>query len=288
MLANFFELNRVAQIKQIADLAAMAAHFHNAGSLENAELMKGLHQRAPKRLFHSKLFRNVRFSHSRFEKITFTKCTFIDCLFIGAEFHDCEFHQCRFENCNTYKFKLDHVYLDPRSFKLDAAYRKSAANVGLDLYQTLFQNAQDASQTAHASYGDIARRRWRRYQLQRDQREGHSVRWTIFANAVADWTSAYGYGPARFFLLSVVVFILLATIAQSFWIQMGVKQNGSEVVVSSFVDTVYYCMLLITSLGFSDLVPTTLFGKALAVFYALFGISWMALFTAILIKRIIR
>jgi hypothetical protein len=65
-------------------------------------------------------------------------------------------------------------------------------------------------------------------------------------------------------------------------------RNGIEVTHVSFSDALYYCMLLTTTLGFSDLIPTNEPGKAFAVACALFGISWIGLFTAVLVRRLIR
>ena len=68
---------------------------------------------------------------------------------------------------------------------------------------------------------------------------------------------------------------------------MGVAKAGMQIPSVSYLDLLYYSMLLMTSLGFSDLLPDTPIGKSFAIGYALFGIAWMALFTAILVRRVI-
>jgi voltage-gated potassium channel len=112
--------------------------------------------------------------------------------------------------------------------------------------------------------------------------------WQIASDLAFDVTAKYGYGPARFLLLSGVFFLLIAFLGQFLWSGMGMMHGGAAVTAASFLDSLYYCMLLITTLGFSDLIPTTQIGKTFAVGCALFGLSWVGLFTAILVKRVIR
>ena len=65
-------------------------------------------------------------------------------------------------------------------------------------------------------------------------------------------------------------------------------RNGAQIDDVTYGDALYYCMLLTTTLGFSDLNPASAWGKVFAVACALFGISWMGLFTAVLVRRLMR
>lgn len=69
---------------------------------------------------------------------------------------------------------------------------------------------------------------------------------------------------------------------------MGMQRDNTPIPDVTTVESLYYSVGLITSLGFFDIVPTTLLGKAFAIFCALFGISWLAVFTAILVRRVLR
>ena len=237
-------------------------------------------------------FENVALSHVTFKETTFTNCTFRDCLVVGSEFVDCEFHTCSFENCNTYKFRLDNVYIDPSSFTLAGTYRRSASNIGVELFQKLYDNAMDSHQTNFAAIADVERRRWRRHQWQYDIRARNAPKartlWNISTNWIFDITAKYGYGPFRFLCFSGLIFLVIAWLGEIIWNSMGIVKAGIAITSVNFSDSLYYSMLLMTTLGFSDLLPASTFGKFYAIFCALFGISWMALFTAILIRRVIR
>jgi hypothetical protein len=234
----------------------------------------------------------LRYRMPTFREVTFTNCTFRDCLIVGTEFSDCEFHTCSFENCNTYKFRLRNTYIDPSSFILAKTYHRSASNIGVELFQKLYDNAMDSHQTHFAAAADVARRRWRRHQWQYDLRRRNAPKakttWHIFINLIVDLTAKYGYGPLRFLCISGAIFALVAWLAQMFWSSMGVAKSGVAISTVTFIDSLYYSMLLMTTLGFSDLLPANTAGKLYAIFCALFGISWIALFTAILVKRVIR
>jgi uncharacterized protein YjbI with pentapeptide repeats len=140
MLRDFFKLNGApAAVRQFGDVDELLRHFNNATSLTNAAFPRDTE--FTRQRFRGQSFENVAFSHVTFYETTFTNCAFRDCLFIGTNFEECEFHSCLFENCNTYKFRLSKVYIDPSSFSLDKRYRSIASNVGIDLYQRLYENA---------------------------------------------------------------------------------------------------------------------------------------------------
>ena len=141
VLANFFNLDANGPLRNFADGDEFLDHFQHATSLMNAKVPPGT-QIARER-FKNRTFDNVALSHVTFRETTFTNCCFRDCLFIGTEFDDCEFHSCRFENCNTYKFRLRKVYIEPSSFHLAAEYRSTASNIGVELFQKLYDNAMD-------------------------------------------------------------------------------------------------------------------------------------------------
>jgi hypothetical protein len=290
MLQKFFQLNSCDNLKCIDSAEAFAQHFHNASSLKNS-LVTDRITLSEGGLKDIEL-ENVQLSKVIFERFTFTRCRFVDCILVGTTFNDCQFHQCSFRNCNTYKFNLKNVYIDPRSFQLDRRYHWTASNIGVDLFQTLYRNASETYQTYFASFADIKRRRWRRYQSWYDIKENRTRRisalWQIFSDVCFDLTMKYGYGPLRFLLISSVLFITMPSLGQHLWDAMGMMRASTPIPSVTLSDALYYCMLLVTTLGFSDLVPTTQIGKMFAVGCALFGISWMALFTAILVKRVIR
>lgn len=290
MLTNFFELEPSDSLREFPDANTFVAHFNNSRTLRHAQLRPDTN--IVRRTFRDLEFENVRFSHSNFLEVTFTRCKFRDCLFVGTTFEDTQFHSCRFDDCNTYKFKMGNVYIDPRTFHLARSYRKTHSNIGLETFQQFYKNAEETHQPAFAAEADVERRKWVRYQLwytvKKEWRRGNwlgviGTVGPIAVNKIFDLTARYGHGPIRFMFLSLLVFMFVALLTQRVWPQMGFSSLDV-----SFVDSVYYSMLLMTAMGFADMFPSTLFGKMFAVGCALFGISWLGLFTAILVKRVIR
>lgn len=43
-----------------------------------------------------------------------------------------------------------------------------------------------------------------------------------------------------------------------------------------WVDSVYFCVITLTTIGYGDIVPTTDAGKIFTIFYVIFGISILA------------
>ena len=290
VLDDFFALNENGAHRIFQGADEFMEHFRNSSSLKHSTLQP-LTEIVRKK-FRDCAFENVAISHVVFKETTFTNCAFRDCLMVGTEFADCEFHTCSFENCNSYKFRLRNVYLDPSSFSLAKTYRRSASNIGVELFQKLYDNSMDSHQTNFAAIADVERRRWRRHQWKYDIKKRNAPKaktlWNISTNWIFDVTAKYGYGPFRFLCASGLIFLAIGWLAHLFWNLMGIVKEGAIIPNASMSDSLYYSMLLMTTLGFSDLLPASTFGKFYVIFCAIFGISWMALFTAILVKRVIR
>jgi hypothetical protein len=290
MLRDFFELNSSGPILTLPDGQRLKDHFRNSRSLKNSAILPGQEVR------HGRLadvsFENVKLSHLRFVEMTFTRCTFTDCLLIGTQFQDCEFHECGFIDCNTYKIILRNVYVDPRAFRFHRQYRRKTANIGSYLYQQLYQNSEDTHQRAFAASADVERRRWFRYQRiweLANRREGTRSGWaSIAADLAFDLVAKYGYGPLRFLLVSGAVFALLGLIAFVFWPHFGMTRAGDQIADIGYGAALYYCMQLVTTLGFSSLMPESALGRAFAIACAVIGIAWAGVFTSILVRRVIR
>lgn len=307
MLRDFFRLNDNPGFREL-DTEAFLNHFQNANSLKNARLKKG--DGIARKRFKDYQFENVDMSHCEFKQVTFTGCSFTDCLFIGTTFYDCEFHRANFLDCNTYKFNLEKTYISPASFILNAKYITEAPNVGVDLFQQLFTNASNAHQIEHASQADIMRRRWRRWQIEWEVRRAKGVQLATRVQTALDWfydkTTTYGYGPGRFALFSTVILCAISETTVRLWPFLGMTQNGSSLSATacpagwalnvaptsvetiSFFDGLYNFLLLMTTLGIGERTPTTALGKGYVVLSALLGVVWFSVFTAILIRRIIR
>ena len=224
--------------------------------------------------------------------MTFTDCTFEDCLFIGSNFSEVQFHQCKFLNCNFYKISMTKCYLDPRVFEFDNRYRKTHANVMMELFHTLLVNAKSEFQHRHAEDAEISFRRWMIFQRDYDRRLGKIGR----LRYVVEWTvgkvgyHAYGYGnrPLRFTITSAVVLLACTSLIHMLWPMLGMYCNGALIERGNFWDSLYYTVVVTTTLGFGDVVPTLIGGRMLTSVLSILGIVWFSLLAALVIKKVVR
>ncbi len=236
-------------------------------------------------------FQNVSMKKLKLSRITFSQCIFKDCIFIGSQFEEVEFHECEFINCNFWKAKFERCYINPASIYLDKQYREIAANVGVSLYQSLLRNYLNAGQDKHYAIADIEFRRWSRYQWKYEIKEGKIAYWRGYLRVLSSWGSdvfaGYGYKPFRFAMTTIVLFVMISTL-NHFVIGSDLLVNGQRPQSMSFVDSIYYSFSVLTVLGFSMIVPDSQFAKLLTVFEAFGAIAWLAVFTAVLVKRFFR
>jgi hypothetical protein len=236
-------------------------------------------------------FDTISFSKTEFSEVTFVGCTFTDCLFIGSKFVRTEFHRCRFINCNFYKASFDTCYVDPRTFTFNKTYRASASNVVVETYQRLYDNSLKAGQIDFARYADFEFRRWKRWQLRYDFRNGKMKRLEYASRYVANFTyellAGYGYKPSRFVLATLALFTLVACFNRVFLSGVLVHQ-GVTIGEMTWPDAVFYTYSIMTVLGFSTIVPASGLAQVLTVSEALIGVGWLGIFTSLLVKRFIR
>jgi len=53
----------------------------------------------------------------------------------------------------------------------------------------------------------------------------------------------------------------------------------------SIIDSLYFCVVTLASVGYGDLAPTTTAGRVFAIFYILFGLSMLASFLNLMAKE---
>jgi voltage-gated potassium channel Kch len=52
----------------------------------------------------------------------------------------------------------------------------------------------------------------------------------------------------------------------------------------SILDSLYFCVVTLATVGYGDLAPTTTAGRVFAIFYILFGLSMLASFVNLMAK----
>lgn len=287
MLTDFFKLDGTPSVHQ---MGTQMPGMSPGQSVTNT-VFKGEKWGQPRMKIKGVTFKNVSISSMELFQITFTECVFEDCLFRGSFFHEVEFHKCRLINCNMWKAKFEKCYLDPATISLDSRYHVEASNVGVTMYQALLSNYANERQDAFYAHADIEFRRWKRHQLCYDIRKqnvdffpGH---WRRLRSFIFDLVAGYGYKPARFFVVTVISFLVISVL-NHFFIGDDLLINGQRLPSISFIDSVFYSFSILTVLGFSTVVPDGAVAKLLTVFEALAAIGWLSIFTSVLVKRLLR
>ena len=102
-----------------------------------------------------------------------------------------------------------------------------------------------------------------------------------------EYISGFGYKPLRFIVFTIFIFTLFSFINMN--VLPGYLTHHGELVREiSFSDSIFYTYSMMTTLGFSTIVPDTGYAKVIAVSEALLGIGWLGIFTALLVKRFIK
>ena len=240
MLKNFFKLNGTPT--NYDSPAVLVNHFTTATDIHDVvytpnEWPSQLHR------VSGKTFENVSLSKKTIKQVTFLKCRFEDCLFVATRFSEVEFHRCEMKNCNFFKCTFDDCYIDPSTISFDRAYRKTHANIGVSLYQSLTENASKQRQSDYERKADIEFRRWKRWQLSFDERDGkinyaERIRRTVFSVSY-ELIAGFGYKPARF-VVATVIFFTGFSILNTFVLPGSLSNGTGPIGHITFPDGVYF------------------------------------------------
>jgi hypothetical protein len=107
-------------------------------------------------------------------------------------------------------------------------------------------------------------------------------------NLAFDVFAAYGYSPLRFLVWSFAGLVLLSMMLHLGWDCLGLTRGGSPLIKGDFIQSLFYTGNIVTTLGFTDIIPTSNVGRLFSLALALVGIAWAGLFTTILIRRVLR
>lgn len=301
MLSNLFRLDGTPTILGAGEMPSMSP----GDTVTNVVFPPG-DWIPPTRKIKNVTFRNVAFSKTTISRVTFTDCTFEDCLFTGANLDEVEFHGCDLVNCTLWKIRLTRVYLRPERVKFAYRFRVEAANVGISAFQAMLSNFTEQRQDLFFMQADIRFRRWTRYQIWHDLREEKKTRWEAWwgwiCSIMHECLTGFGYRPVRFFIWTLALFLAVSymnylligdamqvtgTTNTSIASGIGEGMRGGPP-HASFVDSVFYTFSVLTVLGFSSVTPWSGGAKILTVLEALASIGWLGIFTAVLVKRLLR
>lgn len=252
---------------------------------------------APKRhiQFKKKRFDRMRFHGVTFRSITFRECLFDKCLLLSAKFEDCEFHECTFVACNTHKVRFLRTYIDPRSFVRGLFDRKRYSNVGIDLFQALLRVAVEESQPDFRVTAEYHFRLWQRYGAEYRWRQKSAtarafdlkfyLQW--LANVTSQLFSGYGLRGLNI-LLSTTAFVCFVTLYNHLnWVAFDFdpeKMKG----VSYATKLLFFTLGNLSTFGTAELLPRSDFGFRAITYQVVLGLGWIALTTAVLVRKVLR
>lgn len=245
----------------------------------------------PKNRLKSYIFENVSFSKTVIKGVFFNKCIFKDCLFIGTKFIECEFHRCQFENCNPYKVSFKDTYIDPKVFaKLLNPIEHS--NIGVYFFQQLLSNSINMKQNEFANLAEYYYKLWKRYQLIYEWKKG-DITFTEFIvgwlpNYIYYWIAGYGLRTSIFAVWTILMLTGIIYINHILWDKLFIFGRNGVVSNSSWIETIYFTIITISTVGYGDLTPISKFGMLMISCEVIFGIIWISVFASTVIKRIVR
>ena len=245
--------------------------------------------------FKTKTFKRMRFYETHFVRIVFTKCTFDECLFLSAHFEDCSFHECTFVRCNTSKFRLSRTYLDPRSFLSNIFDRKKYPNIGVDLFHTLLKNSAEETQPEFRDTAEYYFKLWQRYNRISYWKKSEGLDKWLNGRFYAFWLwnflyqVLFGYGVrARNILLWTPALLAVAWLYNyANWLSFGIDSTKLPS-ASLLAKSAFFTIGNLTTFGTAELTPSTETGLLAVSIQVVSGIIWIALCTAMIVKRFVR
>ena len=291
MLKDFFKLN--GDCDDFHAVSDLTTALRNSNDLRNVVFRPArltLEDLDEKRdLFTDITFNNVSFRDTTFSGITFRRCVFEGCLFMSARFINCEFHKCKFVGCNPHKIEFKNTYVDPDIF-VGMLDKKKRANIGIHLFQQLYRNSIETEQPKFSRTAEFNMRKWERYNLDYEYRDGNKSKSEYFREWSANMLSyvLVGYGlRAKFWVFWAVLFGVFSVGANFIlWESLDVVGRDNTAIPGHFTNVLFYT---VTTLGnFGDLTPGSNFGKLLFIAQAGLGLFIVGLFLRWLVRKAIR
>ncbi len=241
-------------------------------------------------IVRNKTFRNFSFAKTHLSQLEFTDCQFENCLFIGSIITACRFNSCEFVNCNFYRSQIQNCHVDPRAFArcLDL---KKYANIGVGLYQELLHNSRQQVQPEFTREAQYQFSRWKRHlgwdeiKISNDGPIRKALKSVLlFSSWLFEKTTGSGVRLKNLAVTSAVVLAGFTWLNYSFRSTFGLmlKDECLETLSEAF----YFSTIVITSLGFGDITPTTDLGRVVVSIQAMVGFLTFAILVSMAFRRI--
>lgn len=238
----------------------------------------------------NKTFLNVSFAKTVISQIEFTNCYFENCLFTGSVVSECRFNACRFVSCNFYRTQIQDCFIDPRAFAqcLDP---ERHANIGVGLYQELLHNSRQQAQPEFANLAQYQFRKWQRH-LMRDEIATSSAgrtrkmlkSITLFPSWFFELTTGSGMRLGNLAVTSL--FLLLTITIVNYYFSSAFGLSLGDEVNLSIGEAFYFSTIVVTSLGFGDITPSTDLGRIVIACEAIVGFLTFAILVSMSFRKI--
>ncbi|MDD2342729.1 MAG: pentapeptide repeat-containing protein [Tolumonas sp.] len=239
----------------------------------------------------NKKIKNTKFNNISFSKKTITdtdinNCEFTDCLFIGTDFIKVNFSNCKFIRCNFYKSNFEQVYAKPSQFSL-AITDKKYSNIAVHLYNQLRNNYRDDSQRKYKSEAEYQFEVWDArqylYELKSNKKSLFLHAPILIKKYLHKILFGYGYRTRNLIATTVTIISILTLILYSF-----PQLFFTESIKPSVVQSIYYTITTMATLGASGFPNPTLSGEILIICNVLMGISLLSVTVNSIFKQVIR
>lgn len=241
-------------------------------------------------LIRNKTFKNFSFAKTHISQLEFTDCLFEDCILIGTVFTDCRFNNCNFVNCNFYRSQIENCFVDPKAFKRCLDHRKYA-NIGVGLYQDVLHNSRQQAQPEFTRDAQYQFARWKRYQGWdeiRSSSDGPVIKALKSVPLFLSWTFEKTTGSGvKFGNLAGTSVVMLASLTfLNYYFRSALGLMMGDECVRTIAQAFYFSTIVITSLGFGDITPTTDLGRVLVSLEAMVGFLTFAMLVSMAFRRI--
>lgn len=232
-----------------------------------------------------KHFKNVSFKNLRLSRIHFEKCTFEDCIFIGTEFERCDFHACSFTHCNFFRALFSKTKIDPKDLlfttpKTPSEKKYPFINVDRALFNELASNSLELSNDDYY--------RTAKYQVFYWKTRLTKSRPKRLIRMIDEVCLGYRIRYKNLIFTTLITNLLLILAVYFFWTALGICSNSSCPPEGfSLAQAMYYYFTVVCTLGFGDLVPTTVAGKLLSSGLCMFGLFQFGTWVNVICKRAI-
>lgn len=240
-------------------------------------------------IVRNKTFRNVSFSKTQLMFLEFSECLFEECLFIGSVISDCRFNDCAFVRCNFYRVQFDRCFVDPSAFSR-CQNPKKHSNIGVGLYQELLQNSRQQAQPDFTAEAQYQFSRWKRFLLW-DELTGSNFSCSrkirtlllIFLSWLFEKTTGSG---VRFLNLAVTSALLIFfTTLTNYIFRYSLGLELDEKPIETMSQAFYFSTIVMTTLGFGDITPSTEIGRVVVSFQAILGFVTFALLVSMAFRK---